>query len=411
VPGRDGERGSGKRLSLSDTQAALGFLPAAAHERAGVTARASELVALDAVPVAAWSMLFARAAEPNPFYSPEWALAVHEHARGHRGAQALLAWDSPAKNRLIGMLPVVSAWRALKLPLPVLVAWQGYVPLSVPLLDCDEALRAAQGLLAAARQAGAKALLLPYLTGEGAAARAFRDALASQKRSPVTLHTEERALLDATADPEAMLQEALGSKKLKELRRQRNRLNDDGEVQFSVNQPAELTDALNDFLALEAAGWKGKRGTALGAHEGDREFIESAAAKLSAQDRFFVARLMRGKEVLAAGLALRHGARAYFYKVTHDERLAKCSPGVQLTLELTRHFCADNAVTEVDSTASADHPMINHIWKKRLVLTETLLPLSGGTIPIRLSILLRRTLREGARRIVHRYRAFREKSS
>jgi hypothetical protein len=40
---------------------------------------------------------------------------------GHAGAKALLVWDGVDRNRRIGFLPVVSAWRALKVPVPVLV--------------------------------------------------------------------------------------------------------------------------------------------------------------------------------------------------------------------------------------------------------------------------------------------------
>lgn len=381
--------------------------------RAASDARASELVALTEVPVAAWSSLFARAIEPNAFYSPEWALAVTKHVAGDDNISALLAWDSPAKQKLIGFLPVTSTWRALKLPLPALVTWHGYAPLATPLLDCNQAVKAAAGLLQAARDAGAKALLFSILT-EGSAAKAFEAALANEGLAPRVMNREERALLDTGADAEAMLHDALGSKKLKELRRQRNRLADDGEVRFCVSvSPQQTEAALEEFMKLESAGWKGKRGTALSAQEGLSRFIKEAVRKLAPQGKFEVATLRRGAEVIASGLVVRHGDRAFYFKTAYDERLSKCSPGVQLTLELTKHLAADETLRSVDSTATADHPMINHIWKGRLALSETLVPLHAATPAWLFAFLIsaRRTLRESARRIVHRYRAFKEKSS
>ncbi|MBZ0149170.1 MAG: GNAT family N-acetyltransferase, partial [Pseudorhodoplanes sp.] len=116
-----------------------------------------ELVDLAKVPLRAWSQLAACAIEPNAFYQPAWARAVSAHARGRAGAQVLLVWDGPEQKNLIGLLPVVSAWRALKLPIPVFVAWQAYAPLTTPLLDRDAAEQAAGGLLDAARRAGAGA--------------------------------------------------------------------------------------------------------------------------------------------------------------------------------------------------------------------------------------------------------------
>ena len=54
------------------------------------------------------------------------------------------------------------------------------------------------------------------------------------------------------------------AKKLKELRRQRHRLSDHGAVRFDVARtPRAVAVALETFLALEAGGWKGQRGTAL----------------------------------------------------------------------------------------------------------------------------------------------------
>ncbi len=382
--------------------------------RAAKAAGATELVDLTAVPIAAWSDLCARAIEPNAFYTPEWALAVTRHVPGDHDIKALLAWDGPARKKLIGFMPVTSTWRALKLPLPVLVTWHGYAPLATPLLDKDAAVEAASGLLRAAMASGAQALLFSVLTQDGAAAAAFRSAAAMLGHKPRILHREERALLNAAADAEKELQEALGSKKLKELRRQRNRLSDDGEVRFGVSvSPQQTEAALEEFMKLEAAGWKGRRGTALGAQEGLTRFIREAARKLVPQGKFEVATLTRGANVIAAGLVVRHGQRAYFFKTAYDERRSKCSPGVQLALELTKHFCADEALTSVDSTATADHPMINHLWKGRLALAETLVPLHAGYSALLFASLIsaRRALREGARRIVHRYRAFKEKSA
>lgn len=378
------------------------------------TARVAELVDLTAVPLTAWSSLCSRAIEPNAFYSPEWALAVTRHVPGDENIKALLAWDNPAKKKLIGFLPVTSTWRALKLPLPVLVTWHGYAPLATPLLDKDFAVEAASGVLRAAKEAGAQALLISILTEHGPAAEAFRTALAKDGRTVRILHSDERALFDATADADAALQDALGSKKLKELRRQRNRLADDGEVRFSVSvSPQQTEAALEKFMQLEAAGWKGTRGTALGAKESLSRFIKEAARKLAPQGNFEVATLARGAETIAAGLVVRHGERAYFFKTAYDERLSKSSPGVQLALELTKFFCADETVKSVDSTATADHPMINHIWKGRLAFSETLIPLRNdhSSALFAFIISVRRTLREGARRIVHRYRASKEKSS
>ena len=229
-----------------------------------------------AVPQAAWADLAVRAIEANAFYHPAWARAVARHVKGQIGMRALLAWESPARRRLIGLILVAPAWNCLRLPLPFFVGWYAYGPLTTPLLDRDQPEAAGRALMAAARKAGAYAVMLPAMAQDGPAATALRSAVEGFGVAPRVFDMHERARLDATQGEDDAIA-ALGSKKLKELRRQRNRLADNGEVKFRIAAPgAEAEAALESFLALEAAGWKGAAGTALAAKEGDIAFMREA---------------------------------------------------------------------------------------------------------------------------------------
>src|SRR6185437_15960777 len=111
-----------------------------------------------------------------------------------------------------------------------------------------------------------------------------------------------------------------------------------------------------------------------------------------------------GETPVAAAIVLRHQDRAFYFKLGVDETFAKFSPGVQLTLELTRHLCADPTIAMADSTANAGHPMIEPIWRGRLAIGDVLIPLRrrDPVVPlIRTAIALRRLMREPARRAVH----------
>ena len=394
-----------------------------------------QFVGLAEVPLRAWSHLAACAIEPNVFYDPSWARAVSAHARGRTHAKALLVWDSPERKNLIGMLPVVSAWRALTLPIPVLVAWQAYAPLTTPLLDRDAAERAALGLLDAARLAGASAVLFPNLAQDGPAATAITHALSRRGIRPHLHETHRRARLDARGDAATLLRDALGPKKLKELRRQRNRLADLGPVEFRMaRSPEEIAAALETFLALESQGWKGKRGTALAQHHGDHRFIRDAAMALATipksaiadlgafespisgkpeiGGRFEIATLSHGGKPVACGLLLRHQRRAYFFKIAIDEAEARTSPGVQLTLDLTRQYCDDVEIDDVDSTADADHPMIDHVWRGRQPLCHLFAPTQPNSLVTDILsgvIAGRAVARAQVSRLVRNLRHFREK--
>jgi CelD/BcsL family acetyltransferase involved in cellulose biosynthesis len=345
--------------------------PASAKHAAASRAR----VPVTAIEPGQWRALAQRAIEPNGYYLPGWELAVSASARGRTDASALPAFDG-ASARLIGLMPVTSLWRAWKIPLPALVSAHPYGTLCSPLIDRDAPMEAAARLLQRAREARAHALVLNDVALDGAAMAALNQVLNRDGLQPKILSSYIRASLDATQDGETLLREALGARKLKELRRQRHRLEEHGAVAFDVaRRPDEIGPALETFLQLEASGWKGKRGTALIQHAGDATFIRRAVAALAETAQCEIVTLRAGTIPVAAGIVLRHQDRAFFFKLGIDERFAKYSPGVQLTLELTRHLCADPAIASADSTASADHPMINPIWRGRFAIGDVLIPL------------------------------------
>ena len=122
----------------------------AARGRAQAAKPARGLTPLADISAAQWRALSERAAEPNGYYLPEWELAVQASARGRVGASALSAWNDA--GNLTGLMPVISMWRAYKIPLPVLVSADPYGSLSTPLLDRDHAEDAAAALLDSARR-------------------------------------------------------------------------------------------------------------------------------------------------------------------------------------------------------------------------------------------------------------------
>jgi CelD/BcsL family acetyltransferase involved in cellulose biosynthesis len=375
----------------------------ASKRDAGPThAASSGLMPLASINADAWRMLAGRSVEPNGYYLPDWELAVNASARGRTDASVICAWRNA---QLTGLVPVISMWRAYKIPLPALVSADPYGTLCTPLLDRDLAETAALEIKNQARDAGAHALIVRDAALDGRAMKAFREELRRDGLRPILLQSHLRAALDATRDADELLQEALGSKKLKELRRQRNRLAElGGEVRFEIARtPDEVTSALESFLKLEASGWKARRGTALAQNEGDVAFIRRATAALAAHGQCEIISLTAGGDPVAAGIVLRHGDRAFFFKLGVSEFFAKFSPGVQLTIELTRYLCTDPDIRFADSTAAPDHPMINPIWRGRLAIGDVLIPLrrhDPAVALIRAALMLRQAIRDPARRAV-----------
>ncbi|TMJ05542.1 MAG: GNAT family N-acetyltransferase [Alphaproteobacteria bacterium] len=319
----------------------------------------------------AWRDLSGRALEPNVFYDPAFALAAAPVFGADVGA--VLVWSNIAPQRLIGLFPLRIERRYGLMT--TLTGWtHPYAPLGVPLVDRDEA-DGAIGALLAHVEADARLpqlVVLPLIARDGAFAEAMARVLAQHGGAAAHFGEHARALL--APDERASYLDHVAHKKRKELRRQRRRLDEKGAVTFvSAHEPGAIAPALADYLMIEAAGWKGRAGTAARQNADVLHFVQSAIAALSADNRVRIDRLTRGEMPLAAAITLSAGDRAWFWKIAYDEAHASFSPGVQLTLALTQQLLADEAIAQTDSCATADHPMIDHLWCERLALTDLLI--------------------------------------
>src|SRR3546814_16822335 len=91
-----------------------------------------------------------------------------------------------------------------------------------------------------------------------------------------TVHREERALLDSPLSPAAYWDVAVRAKKRKELRRQANRLAEQGAVTIRHWRAGEALDAWVDaFLDLEARGWKGRARSARARPAKTKDWVRS----------------------------------------------------------------------------------------------------------------------------------------
>jgi O-antigen/teichoic acid export membrane protein/CelD/BcsL family acetyltransferase involved in cellulose biosynthesis len=368
-----------RRLGLDMFVLTVGRATAATHIGAGGI-QAELLAPAEAErALPAWRDLADRALEPNAFYAPGFASAGLDHLPEARGASVVMAWQEvDGMRRLVGLLPVVRARGRFLNPLPIRRAALLYGTLSTPLLDPDCADAALAALLGALHRSGVPGLLLPFLHEQGAAAAALRRVAAAQGLVQVRLDGHTRAMLRSTLSGGDYIPATLETRRRKEADRQRRRLAEEGRLTFEVTTgPDEIGPALEAFLALESAGWKGRLGTDLAASSQSLAFIRDAASAM-AEGGFRVATLSLDDRAIAAGLVVVAGRRAFYIKTTYDEALARFSPGLLLTLDLTAYLLDDPDIGDADSIAVADHPMIDRIWTERFPVASVLVATGRG---------------------------------
>ena len=336
--------------------------------------------------------LAARSAEPNVFYEPAFMLAAAPVFGADAGAMLVRS----AAGRLAGLFPARIGRLQGGLS-SMLIGWtHPFAPLGVPLVDRDDAkcvIAAWLGHLL--RDTEKPALLfLPLLPDKGAFATALDAVLAQNRQASTAFGHHERALVDPGADRADYIERTVSAGRRKELRRQRRRLEDLAPVSFAqVSDPDDIGTALNDFLVLEASGWKGAAGTAIVNDPAVKAFVENAVAGLAAQGHARVDRMLHDGRAIATTVTLQSGDTAWCWKIAYREDVARFSPGVQLVCELTDRLMAEPGIARVDSCAAADHPMIDHIWRERLTLSDRLIRLRPSALPFALACRMERLRR------------------
>ncbi len=334
----------------------------------------------------AWQRLAARAIEPNPFFTPAVLTAALQSFGASRvtiatavdGAGRLSALAPIRPFRLGRIAPAVAVWTHL------------YGPLGTPLIDGENIDVAIAGLIAAmeGKRAGRNILLFPDLPLDGAVAAALRRHADAAGRGIAILGAHERAVLPR---PSAFdVRGALPPKTRKELSRQLRRLSEIGPLSFtSASTSAALVEALDAFLRLEQAGWKGARGTALALRPDALAFVRGMIAG-APDGAVRIDALSVGGEPAAMLALLRSQGTLVTWKIAYDEALARFSPGVQLMLAASESFAEEPALALVDSLASADHPMIDRLWPARQAIGTFTIGPDRGRAWLAIGLLLAR---------------------
>jgi hypothetical protein len=322
-----------------------------------------------------WRDLAARALEPNAFYEPAFALAAAPVFGKEAGA--VLVWSGAQPRRLVGLFPACIEKRRYGLKLPILVGFtHPYGPLGVPLVDREapEPIIASWLAHLGAEPGMPSLAMLPYLPEDGPFGAALAAVLARAGLPFADFRRHQRPILMPCRERSLYVEQSLGRRRHKELRRLWRRLGDAGAVLFSTaTEPAAVSAALEDFFALEASGWKGRAGTAAARHEPLRRLVQAAVCDLAAEGKVQIIRILVDGRAIAVSIVLYSGNCAWFWKIAYDETFARFSPGVLLSVALTGELANDSRIARTDSCAASDNPMISHIWRERLAMGDRMI--------------------------------------
>jgi hypothetical protein len=344
--------------------------------RPAVRARLGSLDELTPADVSRWQELSDRSIIPNPFNEPAFVLPEARHLAGEArvGLIRVLRGDE-----WLAALPVRRSATWHRVPLPSVSSWgtPEHHFLGAPLV-AREAVVLGLGVLVDALRALPVSCFatLAGLPAEGPLASALDEVVAA-RRVPVRLGSRhERALLRCDAEAPSPL-ERMSARHRSDLRRRGRLLGEAAGGEPAVRVRHEPVD-LERFIALEAAGWKGRTGHPLAHRPCARAFFCEMAAGFAALGRLQLLCLEAGGQTAAMSTNLLAADGAFVLRIAYDERFARCSPGNQLLVAMGDRGVQAPQTAWIDSGANWFNATFNRLWPDRRKIETRIIAAEGA---------------------------------
>lgn len=333
--------------------------------RDGVGIELISLLDVSPAQLVAWCLLAARAVEPNPFFEPAFVLAAARRAGAQRGALLVVE----RRGEWLACLPVQPRGAP---PFGALQTWwHPYCFLGTPLVDREHVDEGITALLCAARDRN-RFLALQLVGLDGPIAAAVDRAVAAEGLQVVHDGRFERAcVVRRPGEPRLDLP-------AKDRRRRMRRLEEQlGQV--VVRDRSGDPEAVEQFLDLEAAGWKGEIETALVSNPADAKFFREMCAGFADAGRLRMLEL-RGDsaEPIAMYCDVAAGDAVFAFKIAFDARYRASGPGIELLTRVVEDFGERSGERLLDSCAASDSDFANGLMPDRRELASRVIGPTGA---------------------------------
>jgi CelD/BcsL family acetyltransferase involved in cellulose biosynthesis len=325
-----------------------------------------------------WKRLVATAIEPNSFFEPWFFLPAWRQLAQQEQVELLIV-EAPKRVHpdgpkvICAIIPIIRRRTFYGLPVRTWEVWRHpHCYLGTPLVrrDCVREVLDYLFTAAATSPDGAAVIHFPMISGDGPFHRALVDSNYAARRSVFTKDLQTRAMFRKAEDAEAFLKASLSRKKRQSVQRTERRLAELGTLTTTWYRDHDNVDSLTDeFLRLEAAGWKGQTQTALDSNQRDAKFFREMLHTGAMAGKLLLGRLDFDGRPIAMICNFLAADGGYSFKITYDEKFAEHSPGLLLELALIREL-HERGTEWMDSCAVPDHPMINPLWPERTIRTS-----------------------------------------
>lgn len=311
-----------------------------------------------------------RAMEPNVFFTGRFLAPAMPRLEEKQVRLAVLRDSSRGRHRARLLLPYSIERPGFSIGAPILRVWANhYGPLGTPLVDAENAAQSIDALLdvMARPDCGLPSVMVfPDVRLNGNFVQLAK-AVAISRNLPITVTSPfMRPMLESYEDGPTYLRDSISRHHLHEMRRQRSHLQSKGRLTYQVaRQAGEVRVRMEEFLALEARGWKGTKRTAMVLDRYRAAFAREAITNLAEADGVRIHTLDLNGKAIASMIVFIVSGEAYTWKTAYDEVYGKYSPGKLLMEDLTDWHLDDANIVRTDSCAVPDHPIMARFWRQR----------------------------------------------
>lgn len=326
-----------------------------------------------------WDDLASRAVVANAFMEP--ALVAAAALADSAEMVALLVWEPPrqgAGSRLLGGWVLARRRASPLLPFDILkTPVHGHTFLGTPVLDRSAAVTALSAMLDAIAEAPSlpKIVNIESLDAAGPIDEIFAEVLAQRRSSAAVIETRQRPSLSKSE--EATGATLLSRNRSRDLRKRRKWLEQQGALSQTHHcEVSEVEAAFEEFLVLEASGWKGRssaRGQAILRSPAVTNFFRRAVAGLAARGQVRVSALRLDGRAIAVQVVLVSGDTAFGWKTAYDETFRTGAPGLLLYEDLTARLLGDRAIASGDSCSQDDTGPLGGLWASRRCVSDVII--------------------------------------
>ena len=196
-----------------------------------------------------------------------------------------------------------------------------------------------------------------------------------------------RAMLVRERDPRSRF----NSNMKNNLRRWQARLATYGKVTpVRLAPDGDVAAWTDEFMRLEASGWKGRAGSALACRADDRRFVNEVFAEAFRRGRLIITGLDLDGRPLARHILITGGEGSFTFKIAYDETYEKCSPGILGEVDNVRQFIEHPGPRWIDSNTARENTSYGRVWKDRRTVQRVAVGVSlGGRLAVAALPLLR----------------------